>query len=139
MSQKHVLEDLHYPEPTLAEEIATLGDDDLMDMANLTSKQTGIEGIVFISTEMGRHGPRVKYFLKPGKGQRSFSVIIGNRPALAATSLDDRVTNKMAPTVIEWVKLNRAMLLDFWNKGNDWTVDEVAGFIARLKKVPAKK
>jgi hypothetical protein len=137
MSQKHVLEDIRHPEPTLDEEIATLGDDDLMDMANLTSKQTGIDGIVFISTEMGKHGPRVKYFLKAGRNQRSFSVTIGGKPALAASSLDDRTTNKMAPQVIDWVKLNRTELLDFWSNGNDWTVDEVSAFIARLNKLPS--
>ena len=39
-----------------------LGDDDLMDFMNLTSLRTGVSGIVFISTAMGPHGARVKYF-----------------------------------------------------------------------------
>lgn len=40
-------------EPTLAEELAAFGDDDVVEMANLQQKHTGIPGVVFISTTMG--------------------------------------------------------------------------------------
>ena len=59
-------------EPTLEEEIASLSDDDVFEFTNLTSKHTGIDGVLFLSTAMGSHGPRVKYFVKTGKGQPSF-------------------------------------------------------------------
>ena len=48
-------------------------------MANLTSAQTGVPGTIFISTAMGSHGPRVKYFVQPGRTQPSFSVSIADR------------------------------------------------------------
>jgi hypothetical protein len=44
----------------LTEELAREG---LVEMANLTSAQTGITGTIFISTAMGAHGPRVKYLV----------------------------------------------------------------------------
>jgi hypothetical protein len=53
---------MHIPADTrLAEELAA---DDVVEMANLTTAQTGVPGTTFISTAMGGHGPRVKYFLK---------------------------------------------------------------------------
>ncbi len=58
------------PDTLLAEE---LSDDIVADMANLTAAQTGIDGTIFISTAMGAHGPRVKYFMQPGRTEPSFS------------------------------------------------------------------
>ncbi len=42
MCAKQLLKDSGPREPTLQEEIATLGDDDLMDFMNLTSLLTGV-------------------------------------------------------------------------------------------------
>jgi len=122
MAAKQALEETRDREPTFQEELAVLGDDDLFDTANLTSKETGIEGIVFISTAVGAHGPRVKYFVKTGKGQPSFSISIAEAP-------------QVAPKVSEWVRLNRVALLSFWSDGQYWTVDEVSAFLAALKKL----
>ena len=55
--------------------------DGVVEIANLTTAQTGVFGTIFISTAMGAHGPRVKYFLQPGRTQPSFSVSIGDAPA----------------------------------------------------------
>jgi len=63
----------------LAEELAQ---EDVVEMANLTSAQTGVPGTIFISTAMGGNGPRVKYFLQPGRSQPSFSVAVADvRPS----------------------------------------------------------
>jgi hypothetical protein len=40
----------------LAEELAC---EDVVEMTNLTTAQTGVPGTIFISTAMGGHGPRV--------------------------------------------------------------------------------
>jgi hypothetical protein len=109
-----------------------------MEMANLSSRQTGIDGVVFISTAMGSHGARVKYFVKAGKDQPSFSVSIGDRPDVVANSLPDRVVSAMAPQVIEWVQLNNQALLSFWNDGDAWSDDEVTAFKASLAKLPQR-
>ena len=108
-----------------------------MDFMNLTSLQTGVSCVVLISTAMGPPGPRVKYFVKNGKGQPSFSVSIADDPQVVASSLPDRVTDQMPPAVIAWVKLNRAELAKFWSEGETWTVDEVDAFRERLKRLPA--
>ena len=123
------------PDPTVQAELASLGEEALFEMTNLPPDRTGIRGILFLSTAVGFHGPRVKYFVKTGKGQPSFSVSISAEPRVLANSLPERVANQMAPSVIEWVKLNREALLSFWNEGESWTIDELNDFIGRLKKV----
>jgi len=116
----------------LAEELAR---EEVVEMANLTSAQTGVAGTIFISTAMGAHGPRVKYFVQPGRTQPSFSVSIADIPAVVANSLPARVVRQMSPQVIGWVSRNRDTLLDFWDHGDTWTQPEVNDFIQRLRRV----
>jgi hypothetical protein len=117
---------------SLADELAC---EDLVEMANLTSVQTGVAGTIFISTAMGAHGPRVKYFLKPGRTQPSFSVSIADAPAVVANSLSIRIVRQMSPQVINWVSRNKEALVDFWNHGDTWSQPEVNDFIQRLQRV----
>jgi hypothetical protein len=114
---------------------AELSCDDAIEMANLTSQQTGVPGTIFISTAMGSHGPRVKYFVQPGRTQPSFSVSVADPPAVVANSLSARVLRQRSPQVIEWVSRNRGALLDFWNNGDTWTQPEVNDFIQRLQRL----
>jgi len=117
---------------SLAEELAR---EELVEMANLTSAQTGIHGTVLISTAMGAHGPRVKYFVQPGRTQPSFSVSIADTPAVVANSLPARAVRHMSPQVIEWVLRNKDELLELWNRGDAWTQPEVNDFIQKLHRV----
>jgi hypothetical protein len=120
------------PDLPLAEELSS---EDVVDMANLTPAQTGIAGTIFISTAMGAHGPRAKYFLQPGRTQPSFSVSISDTPAVVANSLPARVVRQMSPQVIEWVSRNKDALLAFWHHGDTWTQPEVNDFIQKLQRV----
>ena len=94
---------LSHPGDTfLAEELAH---EDAVEMANLTSAQTGVPGTIFISTAMGAHGPRVKYFLQPGRTQPSFSVSINGhaggrrqQPAGAHCSADVAASHRLGVT-----------------------------------------
>ncbi|MGH7038818.1 MAG: hypothetical protein ACREFK_16305 [Stellaceae bacterium] len=116
----------------LAEELAG---EDVVEMANLTTAQTGVPGTIFISTAMGGHGPRVKYFLQPGRSQPSFSVTISDAPTVVANSLPARVVRQMSPQAMEWVSRNRGALLDFWHHGDTWTQPEVNTFIQKLVRL----
>jgi hypothetical protein len=116
----------------LAEELA---DDGVVEMANLTTAQTGVPGTIFISTAMGAHGPRVKYFLQPGRSQPSFSVAIADVPTVVANSLPVRVVRQLSPQVIDWVSRNKDALLDFWYQGDTWTQPEVNDFIQKLRRI----
>jgi hypothetical protein len=112
-----------------------LSGEDMVEMANLTREQTGITGTIFISTAMGQHGPRVKYFVQPGRAQPSFSVSVGDTPAVVANSLPARTVRQTAAQVIDWVRLNKDALLDFWHHGDTWTQPEVNDFIQKLRRV----
>jgi hypothetical protein len=120
------------PDALLADE---LSNDIVVDMANLTSAQTGVAGTIFVSTAMGAHGPRVKYFLQPGRTQPSFSVAIADAPLVVANSLPARVVRQMSPQVIDWVLRNKNALLEFWHNGDTWTQPEVNDFIQKLQRV----
>jgi hypothetical protein len=117
---------------SLADELAS---EDVVEMANLTSAQTGVPGTIFISTAMGPHGPRVKYLVKPGRTQQSFSVAIADSPSVVANSLSPRIVRQMSPQVINWVSRNKDALLDFWHHGDTWSQPEVNDFIQRLQRV----
>lgn len=114
---------------------AELEREEVVELANLTSSQTGVPGTIFISTAMGSHGPRVKYFLQPGRTQPSFSVSVTEAPAVVANSLPARVVRQMSSQVIEWVSRNRDALLDFWHNGDTWTQPAVNEFIQKLQRV----
>lgn len=116
----------------LADELA---DDEVVEMANLTSAQTGVAGTIFISTAMGQHGPRVKYFERPGRTQPSFSVSIADAPAVVANSLPPRVMRQISPQVIAWVSRNKDALIDFWQHADSWTQPEVNEFIQKLQRI----
>lgn len=124
---------LQIPADTLlAEELVN---EDVVEMANLTTAQTGVPGTIFISTAMGGHGPRVKYFVQPGRSQPSFSVTISDTPTVVANSLPVRVVRQISPQIINWVSLNKDALLDFWYRGDTWTQPEVNDFIQKLNRV----
>ena len=116
----------------LADELAT---EELVETANLTTAQTGVPGTIFISTVMGGHAPRVKYFVQPGRNQASFSVLIADPPRVVQNSLPDRVLRQRAPDVVRWVALNRDALLDFWNNGDTWSDPQVTAFKQALRRI----
>jgi hypothetical protein len=116
----------------LADELV---EDDVVEMANLTSAQTGVPGTIFISTAMGGYGPRVEYFLQPGRLHPSFSVAIADVPIVVANSLPVRVVRQLAPQVIGWVSRNKGALLNFWYHGDTWTQPEATDFIQKLQRV----
>jgi hypothetical protein len=126
-----------HDEPTLGEELDGADADAVIEMANLPAEKTGVDGVIFISTKMGQHGPRVKYFRKPGRDQPSFSVSIEADPKVVASSLGDRVRDRAAAQVVAWVALNRAELLRFWNEGDTWLDAQVQAFKDGLKKLEA--
>ena len=118
---------------TLDEELADV--DDVIEMVNLFPEDSGVEGVIFVSTAMGSHGPRVKYSLQAGRNQPGFSVSISKGPRLLASSLPDHIVNKAAPKVIESVGLNHPALLEFWNNGTTWSHRDVGRFVENLKKL----
>ncbi|MDZ4362493.1 hypothetical protein [Brevundimonas sp.] len=122
-------------EPTLDEELRALGEEDIVEMANLPPDWTGVLATIFISTALGQHGPRIKVYLKPGRHQPSASISIGPHPRVLASSLDPRDLKRIAPKALAWVTLNHEALTRFWFEGDDMDIADVAAFGKGLHKV----
>ena len=135
MPQGQHVRELRAAEPTLTEELASFADDDVVEMTNLQEDDTGIPGVIFISTAMGSHGPRVKYFVKAGRTQPSFSVSVSDTPRILANSLPERDLSRASGSGIEWVQLNREALLRFWNEGDGYSIHQVVDLVRSLKKL----
>ena len=115
---------------------APASDIELIEMANLSAKYTGVEGIIYISTAQGNHGPRVKWYAdRPRSDAPSLTVTIERQPKTINNHLPRRVAETAADAVTAWVTLNYDALLEFWNNGNSWIDDEVDEFRKGLKRL----
>jgi hypothetical protein len=110
-------------------------DFEVLDFANLPEESTGGPGVIHISTFVGDLGPRVLYFETPGRKQPRFSVSIEETPRILVATLPERVVGQMSPFVMEWVRRNRAALLDFWNDAAWWPDKDVRALVGRLQKL----
>ena len=105
-------------------------------MANLTKEDTGVEGVIYISTVEGSHGPRVKWFPgRPQRGSPCLSVTIADVPVARNLGLPGRVADEAADRVRAWVAVNRGALTDFWTDGHAWSRREVEAFLDGLEKL----
>src|SRR5207248_906271 len=96
----------------LADELA---DEDLVEMANLPEEDTGIPGTIFVSTRMGRHGPRVRFFDgRAGEAKPSCSVTIADPPRVVANSLPDHTSD----SALRWsARGSRLTVTRCWSSG----------------------
>lgn len=99
---------------------------ELFEMANLRQQETGIPGLVYVSTRQGSHGPRVKYFPSGKKSEPGYSVTISDSPRAIPNRQAPRdfVRATSAP-VLGFVTQHRDVLLDFWENGSDWSLDDL--------------
>lgn len=109
-------------------------EDVLIEMANLDERDTNIAGTIFVSTALGAHGPRVKWYPdKAGRTLPCLIVSIGADPKLRDDFLPPTVSRAALPRVTEWVRLNHVALLEFWNNGASWNRREVSAFLDALQ------
>jgi hypothetical protein len=110
--------------------------DDLVEMVNLPTRYTGLAGTVFISTAMGSHGPRVKWFPgKPGRDLPCLVVTLETPPRALNEGLPGPVAREGERLVGPWVESNRPALLQLWREGTSWDVDEVRAFVVGLSRM----
>ena len=123
-------------EPTLDHLLSALAPEDIFDMRVLEPDQTGVPFLVWISTRLGQHGPRVKGYLgRSGGDQPSFSMTISEQPEVVATSYSDRETAQAAKALAPWIISNAPALRTLWFDGNGWTDRQVRAFVDGLTKV----
>lgn len=112
-------------------------DDILIEMANLDQQDTNVPGTIFVSTALGSHGPRVKWYPgRAGKDLPCLIVSIEADPSVRDDFLPPRVSRGAAPLVVAWVRLNHDALLRFWTDGTSWNRREVSAFLDGLSPLP---
>jgi hypothetical protein len=110
---------------------------ELFEMVNLTTKDTGVQGTIYISTAQGSHGPRVNWYpARPQRDAPSLTTTIEAEPRSINHNLERRSAFAASAIVEEWVRANHEKLLDFWSHGETWTRDEVNAFVDGLTKLP---
>ena len=112
-------------------------DDVLLEMANLDERDTHVPGTIFISTALGAHGPRVKWYPgPPGRTLPCLILSIEPEPQVRDDVLPGRISRPVLPLLSAWVRLNHAALLDFWNGGETWDRRRVSAFLDGLQPLP---
>lgn len=109
-------------------------EDRLIEMANLTERDTNVPGTIFISTALGSHGPRVKWYPgRPGRDLPCLVLSIATDLVVRDDFLPGHVSASVLPSLKDWVGTNSADLLRFWNEGETWDRHEVSAFLDGLR------
>ena len=92
----------------------------LWEMADLDSRDTGIQGIViYVSPAQHSSGPRIKVGKNSGamrSHRNSFSMTISDNPKIIAGSPDGITNSKNIELIKIWIKKNKDILLKYWKK-----------------------
>jgi hypothetical protein len=112
-------------------------DEEMVEVVNLSARDSGIPGTIFVSTQLGAHGPRIKWF--PGRPSREGACLIvtlEEPPRAINQGLAAIEARRAEPPLVAWVSLNRIALLSFWRDGVTWTREEMNTFFDGLAKLP---
>jgi hypothetical protein len=91
------------------------------DMANLRPERTGLPFVVFISQRGGaRHDVRIKLSRAP-RVRPSELVTVAVRPVPRV--VQGHVSGPEFDLVRQWIELNEAVLVDYWNGVIEYTED----------------
>lgn len=82
-------------------------------MARLRPLETGLTYEIYVSPEVPKHRPRMKVILR-GK-DATVSFFINDNPSVAAGE-SELLSNSEKREVIEWIILNKDILLNYWNR-----------------------
>lgn len=108
--------------------------DELFEMANLDEDDTHIPGTIFVSTAIGSHGPRIKWYPgSPGRALPCLILSIGPDPVVRDNFLPERQTRPVMAPLKVWISQNHEALLSFWKEGESWNHRKVAAFLGDLK------
>ena len=90
---------------------------DLWEMSNLFQEDTGLPMVIWVSPKGNtKHGPRIKVsktYSHKDTGRDSFSLTIEDDPKVIGNL--GRIRARDAEKVMEWVILNKDLLLAYWN------------------------
>ena len=100
----------------------------LNEMANLYFRTTGINTRIYVSSREPQHKPRIKVY--NSSNSESFSLSIEDNPKLLAGD-SSIVSPKILKQVIEWIPLNKELLLYYWEHPEM----DILDLLERVRKV----
>jgi len=102
----------------------------LFEMANLRPERTGLPFVVFISQKGGaRHDVRVKIARGPKvRPSEMATVAVRPKPRVIRGVVDPDDLARL----VEWIELNRDVLIDYWDGNIEYTEDAISA----LKPLP---
>ena len=88
----------------------------LYEMSNVVKQRSGLPVNVWISPKMATHGPRIKVQRNYGNNVTDdmFSITISDNPMVIGDS--GEISSNDIKKVFAFIKLNKKLLLTFWNK-----------------------
>lgn len=98
-------------------ETSVSGCEAIFEMANLPARRTGLKYQVWYSAKVEKHQPRVKVDLGDG---HSISILIDSHEVVGATN---RISSKDLNDIINWIDLNKEILLAYWNDAHTGSID----------------
>lgn len=87
---------------------------------NLRHKDTNLPMLIYVSTQEGQHGPRIKFLNKKSQtnwtNADSISVSIEDNPRIVfpKDKVSLKISNKDFKHLQQWIIQNKECLLDFW-------------------------
>ena len=98
---------------------APVEEDDVFLMSNLRPKHTGLPMVVWVSNRgNARHDARVKVSRTPGdRIDVDDLAVVGIRPT--PTLIEGQLDNASLKLVQDWITLNEATLIGYWNSELD--------------------
>lgn len=98
------------------------------EMANISTKKTGLDYIVWISPQSGKekHSARIKV-----KIDNNFvPITISDNPEVkSSVKIDAKKLNRIK----KWIIKNKKVLLKYWNGKGEITIDEILGSLKKIE------
>lgn len=111
--------------------------DEMVGVMNLWPEDTGVPGIIFISTQIAAYGPRIKWWPRnPSKEGPCLVVVLEDPPRAINLGLLAPDARQGERDAVEWARLNREALLEYWKDGALWGRQRFEAFLDGLQKLP---
>jgi hypothetical protein len=87
----------------------------MMEMANLTPDETGIQYVIWMGRVSGQHGPRIKVSNKRGRMIDDYFVMTVSKNPIVQTPKSVKISQDVVDDISDWIVLNYDVLMKLWD------------------------
>jgi hypothetical protein len=107
----------------------------LFEMANISTNRTGLDIMIWVSYKTGKekHGPRIKIKID----NEFIPISIEDDPKIMLSKFKINklsVDSRTWKDIVNWIRLNKDILLDYWNAGGNQGIEVLIKNLKRLKR-----